>query len=365
MRVLFIAPAGRAGTLQYTHNLANALSDRGHQVALATGVDFELDDYPKRYMVLKTFNRVKVHPGRFLRFVGYLRKNRPEIIHMQGAQHPEIYLGLYYFLRLFSRAKIVYTPQDILSNSAKSYHVWAFRKLYQKVGHIFLNAKHNLETVERSFSMPREKFTVLPMADLTAFVRESVVPVFPRVDPGKKLVLCFGLIEPRKGIMTLINSTPNILAQVGEVEVHIVGKPYMEMDIFHNRIDELGCKNSIVIKDRYVTFEEMSGYFQRADTVVLPYDSGWNSGVLASAIGFGKIVIATKVAGFDEVIEHQVNGMLVAPGNSEELAKTISCVLNDKSLRDSLQPGLAAAATKYSWDAIASDTETVYRKQIT
>ena len=45
MKILFIAPAPRAGTLQYTHNLANALGDRGHDVALATGLDFELKGF--------------------------------------------------------------------------------------------------------------------------------------------------------------------------------------------------------------------------------------------------------------------------------------------------------------------------------
>ena len=94
LRILFIAPAPRAGTVQYTHNLANALVDRGHRVTLVTGVGFELADYPRKYTALEVFDRYRPRPLRLCRFVWHCLTFRPQIIHLQGAQHPALYILL-------------------------------------------------------------------------------------------------------------------------------------------------------------------------------------------------------------------------------------------------------------------------------
>ena len=100
LRVMFIAPAPRAGTVQYTHNLANALADRGHCVALVTGLGFELADYPKRYRALEVFDRYRPRPVRLLKWLWYCLRFQPQIIHLQGAQHPALYILLLMIRRL-------------------------------------------------------------------------------------------------------------------------------------------------------------------------------------------------------------------------------------------------------------------------
>ena len=55
MRILKISPTARAGTPQYAHNLANALVDLGHEVAMVTAVGYEMTPYPRKYEVLEVF----------------------------------------------------------------------------------------------------------------------------------------------------------------------------------------------------------------------------------------------------------------------------------------------------------------------
>ena len=143
LRILFIAPAPRAGTVQYTHNLANALVERGHRVTLVTGIGFELADYPRKYKALEVFDRYRPRPLRLCRFVWHCLTFRPQIIHLQGAQHPALYILLWAMLRLLGSASFVYTPQDVLPNSLRPYHIRAFRFLYARMRHVFLNAKQN------------------------------------------------------------------------------------------------------------------------------------------------------------------------------------------------------------------------------
>jgi glycosyltransferase involved in cell wall biosynthesis len=111
---------------------------------------------------------------------------------------------------------------------------------------------------------------------------------------------------------------------------------------------------------RYASFEEMNGLFEAATVVVLPYLSGWNSGVLASAYGFGKPVVATRVGGFDEVIQDEKTGLLVPVGDVESLAIGLKRVLEDGDLRERLIEGATAAGVHSSWEEVAARTTIIY-----
>lgn len=171
-------PLYRAGSAcrdgNYTHNLANALVERGHRVTLVTGIGFELADYPRKYKALEVFDRYRPRPLRLCRFVWHCLTFRPQIIHLQGAQHPALYILLWAMLRLLGSASFVYTPQDVLPNSLRPYHIRAFRFLYARMRHVFLNAKQNQPLAVEHFAVPRDRIKVRLIADLTAFVREHV-----------------------------------------------------------------------------------------------------------------------------------------------------------------------------------------------
>lgn len=360
LRIMFIAPAPRAGTVQYTHNLANALADRGHHVTLVTGFGFELADYPRKYMALEVFDRYRPRPGRLLKLLWHCLTVRPQIIHLQGAQHPALYILLWMVLRVMSRATFVYTPQDVLPNSLRPYHIKAFRFLYARMRHVFLNAKQNEPLVVEHFGVPRERITVLPIADLTAFVRTHAAQESPNVPDGAQVVLCFGLIEPRKGIHALLAAAPEVIRQVPNALILIVGKPLMDIAPLERQLEELGMKERVRLVPKYASFSQMAGYFTAAKFLVLPYENGWNSGVLASAFGFGKPVIATRVGGFDEVVRDESTGLLVPPKDPDALAKAIVRLLRDEVLYTRMRMNVRAAAGEISWETIAGLTEGRY-----
>lgn len=360
LRIMFIAPAPRAGTIQYTHNLANALAERGHRVTLVTGVGFELAGYPRAYRALEVFDRYTPRPLRLCRLVWHCLTFRPHVIHLQGAQHPALYILLWAMLRLLGDASFVYTPQDVLPNSLRPYHVRAFRFLYARMRHVFLNAKQNEPLVIEHFSVPRDRITVLPIADLTAFVRDHVAGEPPELPPASRVVLCFGLIEPRKGIHTFLSAAPEVLRRVPDALMLIVGKPLMDIAPLRRQLAESGLQDRVRLVPHYVSFAQMAGYFAAARFLVLPYENGWNSGVLASAFGFGKPVIATRVGGFDEVVRDESTGLLVPPKDPGVLAQAIVRLLKDEALYARMVTNVRQAAAEISWDSIARITEARY-----
>ena len=104
----------------------------------------------------------------------------------------------------------------------------------------------------------------------------------------------------------------------------------------------------------------MAGYFNAAQLLVLPYESGWNSGVLASAFGFGKPVVATRVGGFDEVVSDESTGLLVPPKDPAALAEAIVRLLRDEGLYARIVKNIEQTAGEISWEAIAKVSEARY-----
>ena len=360
MRILFIVSTPRAGTLQYTHNLANAMADRGHQVGLATSLDYEAKTLPKRYHPMEVFDRFRPRPIRIARFLRYVRSVRPQIIHFQGGQQPKAYLMLCRLLRAISDATLVYTPQEMLPFRMQEKDIATVSKLYAQMRHVFVNARQNMDIAVDTFGADPARTTVLPLADLGAATRELAAPEPPDIPADRKLALCFGLIEPRKGIGTLIDSFPAVLEREPSAYLAIVGKPMMDIAPYQQQIEQLGLTASARLVPDYVSFEAMAGYFERAELVVLPYEIGWNSGVLANAFGAGKPVVATDIGGFDEVVTDGANGLLVPPSDAPALADAMARMLGDEGFRATLAEGARKTADENSWSAIAAKTEQVY-----
>lgn len=364
IRILMVAPAGIGGTIQYCHNLCNALAEAGHEVVLATAIENELDPFPRSYRILGVFDRFTPHLGPLRAFLRTARELDPDLIHFQGAQRPEFYLLVWWIMRRLTRARFVWTPQDVLSNSLKPYHRRLLRFVYGRMEHVFLNARQNLGPVVDMFGVPRERITVLPIPDLVAFARRDLGRAAPpeiMLDTSAPMLLCFGLIEERKGIGTLIKAFARLRAMGKTATLLIMGKALTDTAPFETALAETGLSTTDVqMISRYATFEEMNALFERAQAVILPYHSGWNSGVLAAAQGYGRPVIATTVGGFDEVVDHEGTGLLVPPRDEVALADAMARLLDDPALHGRLSAGAMQASAQASWSEVAAITSEIY-----
>lgn len=360
MRILIFSPTVRAGTTQYTHCLANALADRGHSVWVATSVGYEMSGFSTKYEILEIVDRRRPQVGALMKLFQRVKRWKPDVIHLQGAQHPTTYLAFSYFLSAISSAPMVYTPQDVLPHYKRPNQTKALKFLYRRMSHVFFNAQQNIGSAEKLLGVKPANLTVLPLADLTAFVRETVQPVKPELPEEAQTVLFFGQIQERKGLGTLIEAFPRVLDRAPYAHLCVAGEAYMDLTQLRDRIQELGISKNVTMLEGYVPFPEMVGLFERADLVVLPYEHGWNSGVLISALGFNKPIVATRVGGFDEVIVDGECGLLVPPKSPDELGDAIARAFTDEGLKSAFKDGVPRAASRYSWEEIASQTEKAY-----
>ena len=360
-KILVVEPSGTLATFQYAHNLANALAGRGHTVALATGIDFETRGYEQKYQALEVFDRFIPRPLRLFRFLRFLRRFRPDIVHIQGHSHPTSYLGIRALIGSIIATKFVYTAQDVIPKSPRLHHSLSLQRLYRVMDHLFVNARQNkLKLLERFPGVPDEKVTVVPLADLTHFVRTEQ-PQRPEFIPrGRQVVLFFGNIERRKGLLVLLRAFKQVLEHVPKAYLVAAGKPFDDMAVYQEEIARLGIGADVALKGEYVELEAIPGTFTFSDLLVLPYLEGWNSGVIATACAYQLPIVSSNIGGFHEVIRDGVTGLLVPPGDDERLADAIVRVLTDSELKARLERGLQAEAESTSWQSIAEQIEEVY-----
>jgi glycosyltransferase involved in cell wall biosynthesis len=112
---------------------------------------------------------------------------------------------------------------------------------------------------------------------------------------------------------------------------------------------------------RFVGDEELPALFRRADLVVLPYREIDQSGVLFTALAFGRPLLLTAVGGFPELAAEGA-AALVLPEDPDALRTALTTLLRDPATRERLAAGSRAArGGRYDWDRIAQQTLALYQ----
>lgn len=176
------------------------------------------------------------------------------------------------------------------------------------------------------------------------------------------VILSFGLIRPYKGADVLLKA----FAELGEkAELWIAGRA---MGVDEGDLERLAAAapGRVRMVTRFVTDDEIPALFRRADIVCLPYRDAEQSGVLFTALAFGKAIVASSVGGFPEVAAAAGGGpslRLVPPGDIAELAQALNELLEDETERARLaQASAALAAGPYSWDTVAKQHLALYER---
>ncbi len=166
------------------------------------------------------------------------------------------------------------------------------------------------------------------------------------------VLLFFGFVRHYKGLDTLIEAMPAILAARPATLV-VAGEFYEPVEPYRRRIAELGIGEHVRLLDRYLPDEEARRLLAAADVCVLPYRSASQSGVLQVAYGAGCPVIATRTGGLPEFVAEGVSGLLVPPDDPAAMARAAIDFFAAGG-RAAFEPGVRRHAQSFSWDALAA-----------
>ena len=240
------------------------------------------------------------------------------------------------------------TAHDVLPREPRRGQLGAQRRLYERVDAVVVHSEHGRRRLVEALGIAPTSVHVIPhgaFEHLAAVPGERPLPA-ELASVRKPVVLCFGLMRPYKGIDVLLDAWRSAAV---DAELWIVGLPRME-------IAGLRAAAPATVRwvPRFVPDPEVAAYFRRADLVVLPYREIDQSGVLFTALAFGAPLVLSAVGGFPEVAAEGA-AALVASGDPAALADELRRLLGDGAARAELAAGArAAAAGRYSWDAIAA-----------
>ncbi len=364
MRIDVVDPS--AYTPPYDHALCAALARQGAGVRLQTShFAYAAAPAPAGYERVERFYRrgaggVSSARSR-ARFAAKLAQHVPDMLaYRRAAQGADVVHFQWLTVQpldvhLLPRSRpLVLTAHDVLPREPRRGQLAAQRRLYDRVDAIVVHSEHGRARLVGELGVDPAKVGVIAHGafdHLLDVPGQRPLPA-PLDAVAKPVVLFFGLLRPYKGLDVLLEAW----REIDDAELWIVGMPRMEIGDLR-----ASAPPSVRWVPRFVGDDELGAYLRRADLVVLPYREIDQSGVLFSAMAFGAPLLLSAVGGFPEIAE-QGAAALVAPGDAAALAAELRRLLGDQAARDALGAGArAAAAGRYSWDAIAREHLRLYR----
>jgi glycosyltransferase involved in cell wall biosynthesis len=137
--------------------------------------------------------------------------------------------------------------------------------------------------------------------------------------PGCRF-LYFGVIRPFKGVEDLVTAFETVAAADPAAELTVVGETWEGWTLPGELIERSSHRDRITFVNRYVSDEDVAGYFAAADVIVLPYHRSSSSGPLHIAMSTGKPVVLTRVGGLVEAAADYEGVVWVTPRDPAALA---------------------------------------------
>jgi phosphatidylinositol alpha-mannosyltransferase len=184
----------------------------------------------------------------------------------------------------------------------------------------------------------------------------EAAPRGPKVDADHLRLLFVGRAEERKGLPVLlaafgalVEHVPSSLTVVGAERSEVarmVADPEVE-----RRIDVVGR----------VSEEELWRRLGEADVLCAPSLAGESFGmVLIEAFAAGTPVVASGIAGYDDVVSDGRDGVLVPPADPQRLAEELQSLWHEPARRAAMGEEGRRSAGRYAWPRVADEVTEVY-----
>lgn len=365
MRVRLVDPP--AYTPPYDHSLAAALARAGAHVELSTSRPTYDAPVADGFAVREDFYRRAMARDRSTNARRALRlaEHLPGMLRHRHAGGRGVDVVHYQWLTLEALDSAllvrgvprVFTSHNVLRRGAGRLREEGARRVAAAVDAVVVHTRAGGREMADRYGADPEKVRVIPHGAFDYLTRQPhEAPLPPELAAVEgPVILCFGVLRPYKGVDVLIEAFEGIEG----AELWIVGRPWM--DVAPLRAAAARAGGTVRFVDRFVAETELPAYFRRADVVALPYRDIDQSGVLYTALAFGKAIVASAIGGFSEVAEDHGALVPVPPGDPAALREAVAALVSDPAARTAQEGRAAAAATgPYSWDEAARLTLLLY-----
>jgi len=353
----------QCGIATFTNDLLQAVSNellKSSCWALAMNDTLEGYLYPNQVRFELNVNRLKDYSLA----AEFLNVNKVDVVCLQhefgiyGGDHGNYILILLRNLHM----PIVSTLHTLIPNPQPK-----IKKIIEKIGRLsdrLIVMSHQAKMLlKEDYGIPAEKVNVI----------HHGIPDVPFIDPnffkdqfgveGKDVILTFGLLNPGKGIETMIDALPKIVKNHPNVTYIVLGATHPNVkkeqgeSYRHSlqiRARELGVEDHIIFYNRFVELEELCEFLGAADIYVTPYINKEQiiSGTLAYALGAGKAIISTPYWYAEEILKDG-KGIIVPFKNPESIADHIINLLDNETERHIIRKKAYIFSRDMVWKEVA------------
>jgi len=187
-------------------------------------------------------------------------------------------------------------------------------------------------------------------------------PPIPELDDGMTNILFVGRLEKRKGLRYLLRAFERVKAKRPDTRLVVAGGYDDRQRRGYERwVSEAGLRDVEFVG--YVSNDMLPRYQHSAHIFCAPNTGNESQGIiLLEAMAAGRAVVASNIEGFDGVITHGVEGLLVRPKDSDALAEALLELVGDPDMRRDIGARAAERAQHFSWDRVAQRVLTYYER---
>ena len=229
-------------------------------------------------------------------------------------------------------------------------------------GQVITVSEFTRAELEHYFKLENNKVSVVTPAVNKDFVPQSGSRVKQLRDTyslPESYLLFVGTIEPRKnleGLLLAYNSLDSVTQR--QQPLVIVGARGWHIEEFDELMAELNNANMVL--PGYIESRDLPALYSGATMLIYPslYE-GFGMPVL-EAMACGTAVITSDITSMPEVAASAAQ--LIDPTDIDAIAATITRVLADSELRQSMVEKGLAVASRYSWEKSANDLLAAFKK---
>lgn len=190
-------------------------------------------------------------------------------------------------------------------------------------------------------------------------------------DISKPIILYFGTLIPKKGLLELPLIFNKVIEQFPEAQLHLVGGDSPDImsgssstwALMQKLFSDAALKNTEY--HGKVAYSEMQTKIKEATVCVFPTFAEALPVSWLEAMAMQKAVVASEIGWGSEVIEHNVSGILVHPKDHQKYADYIVDVLQNENFRNKLgENGRKRVEEKFNSETIAQQNIVFYQSII-
>ncbi len=194
----------------------------------------------------------------------------------------------------------------------------------------------------------------MPTPDRTAVCRTLGLPV------EAVLLGTVAHVFPRKGYDVMLRALPRVIREVPAVHYLVIGTGE---EAYEQELKSLAARLGIADHVHFLGFQDdVTPFLSALSLYVHPARMEGFGIAVVEALGAGNAVIATRIGGLPEVVDHERTGLLVAPDNPDELGTAILSLLGDDVRRKAMgERGAQSVRERFNVTASVAAMERMYR----